>query len=62
MDTPSDETRFAAMLAETGLHVPPSQLPSLLEGYVHLLRMIALVGAPAALEAEPALAFDPDRQ
>ena len=62
MDFPTDEARFAAMLAESGMRVPPEQLPSLLEGYRHLLRLVALLGAPAALEAEPALTFAPDRR
>ena len=62
MDFPSDEARFASMLAESGMQVPPEQLPSLLEGYRHLLRQVALLGAPAALEAEPALIFAPDRR
>jgi hypothetical protein len=62
MDFPTDEARFAAMLAESGMQVPPEQLPSLLEGYRHLLRQVALLSAPAALEAEPALTFAPDRR
>ncbi len=60
MDPPSDEARFAAMLAESGMRVPPDQRPSLSEGYQHMLRLVALVGAPAALDAEPALLFDPE--
>jgi hypothetical protein len=62
MDFSSDEARLAAMLAESGMRVPPEQLPSLLEGYRHLLRLVALLGAPMALEAEPALIFAPDRR
>ena len=62
MDFPADEARLAAMLAESGMRVPPEQLPSLLEGYRHLLRQVALLGAPAALETEPALTFTPDRR
>ncbi len=58
----SDEARFAAMLAESGTRVPPEQLPSLYEGYRHMLRLIALLGAPATLEAEPAVVFAPDQR
>ena len=29
MDAPSDELRFTAMLAESGMDVPPDQLPLL---------------------------------
>ncbi|MBK1662474.1 hypothetical protein [Paracraurococcus ruber] len=62
MDFPPDEVRFAAMLAESGMRVPPEQLPSPLEGYCHMLRLIAALGAPATFEAEPALTFTPDRR
>jgi hypothetical protein len=62
MDFPSDEARLAAMLTESGMRVPPEQLPSLLEGYRHMLRLVAVLGAPATLEAEPALTFAPDRR
>ncbi len=62
MDSPSEEARFAFMLAESGMRVPPEQLPSLYEGYRHMLRLIALLGAPATREAEPALIFSPDRR
>ena len=62
MDSPSDEARFAAVLAESGMPVPPEQLPSLHEGYRHVLRLIGLLGAPAAPEAEPAVVFAPDRR
>ena len=62
MGFPSDEARFAAMLAESGMRVPPEQLPSLLEGYRHMLRLIALLGVPATLEAEPATVFTPDQR
>jgi hypothetical protein len=62
MDSPSDEMRLDAMLAESGMRVPPEQLPSLLEGYRHMLHLIAVLGAPTMLEAEPALTFAPDRR
>ena len=62
MDSPSDEARFAAMLAESGMRVPPEQLPSLYEGHRHVLRLIDLLGAPATLEVEPAVIFAPDRR
>jgi hypothetical protein len=48
---------FAAMLAESGMQVPEEQLPSLFEGYQHMLRLIDLLGRPATLEAEPAVIF-----
>jgi hypothetical protein len=60
MDAPSDESRFTAMLAESGMDVPPDQLPSLFEGYRHLLRLVALLATPLAREAEPAVIFAPD--
>jgi hypothetical protein len=62
MGFPPDEVRLAAMLAESGMRVPAEQLPSLLEGYRHMLRLIAVLGAPATLGAEPALIFAPDRR
>jgi hypothetical protein len=58
MDFPSGEARFAAMLAESGMRMPPEQRPSLFGGQ---RRLTALLGAPARLEAEPALVFAPER-
>jgi hypothetical protein len=52
---------FTAMLAESGMQVPEEQLPSLFEGYQHLLRLIDLLGRPAALDAEPAVIFAPEQ-
>jgi hypothetical protein len=43
------------------MHVPQEQLPSLFEGYQHLLHMIGLLGRPATREAEPAMTFAPER-
>jgi hypothetical protein len=57
MDFPPDEVRFAAMLAESGMPVPPEQRPSLFEGYRHMLRLIALLGSPEEMDAEPAVTF-----
>ena len=57
MDLPPDEVRFAAMLAESGMPVPPEQRPSLLEGYRHMLRQVALLGPPEEMDAEPAVTF-----
>jgi hypothetical protein len=62
MDTPSDEARFAAVLAASAMRVPPEQLPALHEGYRHVLRLVGLLGAPATLDAEPAVVFAPDRR
>ena len=42
--------------------MPPEQLASLFEGYRHMLRQIALIAAPLAFEAEPAVTFTPDAQ
>jgi hypothetical protein len=56
----SDEANFATMLAQSGMQVPSEQLPSLFEGYQHLIRLIALLGAPSTREAEPAVIFTPE--
>jgi hypothetical protein len=37
-------------------------LPSLFEGYQHLLRALALLGTPSTREAEPAVIFTPDQR
>ena len=50
------------MLAQSGMHVPPEQVPSLFEGYQHMIRMVALLGAPSTLEAEPAVIFTTDQR
>ncbi len=60
MDALSNESRFATMLAESGMEVPSDQLSSLFEGYQHLLRLVALLATPLAREAEPAVIFAPD--
>jgi hypothetical protein len=52
---------FTAMLAESGMQVPEEQLPSLFEGYQHMLRLIDLLGRPATLEAGPAVIFVPEQ-
>jgi hypothetical protein len=57
-----DKTNFVAMLTESGMQVPDEQLPSLFEGYQHILRMIELLGRPATLEAEPAVIFAPEQR
>jgi hypothetical protein len=62
MASPPDQTGFAAMLAQSGMHVPQEQLPSLFEGYQHMRRMIDLLGRPATLEAEPAVIFAPEQR
>jgi hypothetical protein len=50
------------MLAQSGMHVPEEQWPSLLEGYRHILRLLDLLGRPATLDAEPAVIFTPGQQ
>lgn len=62
MDSPSDESRFTTILAESGMEVPSDQLSSLFEGYQHLLRLVALLAGPLAREAEPAVIFAPDAE
>jgi hypothetical protein len=62
MASNSDQTSFAAMLAQSEMHVPPEQVPSLFEGYQHMIRMVALLGAPSTLEAEPAVIFTTDQR
>ena len=62
MASSSDQSRFMAVLAESGMQVPPEQLPSLFEGYQHMLRLIALLGASTTREAEPAVIFTPDQR
>jgi hypothetical protein len=52
---------FTVMLAESGMQVPEEQLPSLFEGYRHMVRLIDLLGRPAALEAELAVIFAPEQ-
>ena len=59
MASPSEQSSFTAMLAQSGMHVPQEQLPSLFEGYQHILRLLDLVGRPATLDAEPAVIFIP---
>ena len=53
---------FSAMLAESGMQVPEEQVPSLFEGYQHMLRLIDLLGRPATMEAEPAVIFTPEQR
>lgn len=62
MPSPSVQSRFTAMLEHSGMHVPQEQLPSLFEGYQHMLRVIDLLGRPATLEAEPAVIFTPEQR
>jgi hypothetical protein len=62
MAFPSDQSSFTAMLAHSGMDVPEEQLPSLFEGYQHLLRMIELLGRPTTREAEPATTFAPEQR
>jgi hypothetical protein len=62
MASVSDQSHFAARIAESGMQVPEEQLPSLFEGYQHLLRLMNLLGRPVTLEAEPAVVFAPERQ
>ena len=62
MASPSDQSGFTAMLAQSGMHVPQEQLPSLFEGYQHIRRLIGLLGRPATLEAELAVTFTPEQR
>ncbi len=62
MPSPSVQSSFTAMLEQSGMHVPQEQLPSLFEGYQHMLRLIDLLGRPATLEAEPAVIFTPEQR
>ena len=62
MNSEAERMNFVAMLAQSGMHVPPEQLPSLLEGYQHLLRALPLLGAPSTREAELAVVFTPDQR
>jgi hypothetical protein len=57
-----DESNFAAMLTLSGMPVPQEQLPSLFEGYRHMMRQIDLLGRPTGLEAEPAVIFVAEQQ
>ena len=59
MASPSEQSSFAAMLAQSGMHVPEEQWPSLFEGYQHMMRLLDLLGRPATLDAEPAVIFTP---
>jgi hypothetical protein len=60
--SPSDQSHFAAMLSLSGMDVPQEQLPSLFEGYSHLLQMIGLLDRSAPPEAEPAMTFTPEQR
>ena len=62
MASPSEEPSFAAMLAQSGMHVPEDQWPSLLEGYRHILRLVDVLGRPATRDAEPAVSFTPGQR
>lgn len=62
MASPSDQSSFAAMLAQSEMHVPADQLPSLFEGYQHMIRLVALLGAPSTSDAEPAVIFTTDQR
>ena len=62
MAPPSDQSSFASMLAQSGMQVPPEQLPSLFEGYRHMIRLVALLDAPTMDEAEPAVIFTTDQR
>lgn len=62
MGSPSEQSRFAAILAHSGMHVPEEQWPSLLEGYQHMQRLLDLLARPATLDAEPAVTFAPDQR
>ena len=61
MASAPNQSNFMGMLAESGMQVPEEQLPSLFEGYQHMLRLIDLLGRPATLEAEPAVIFAPEQ-
>jgi hypothetical protein len=62
MASAPNQSNFAAMLAESGMQVPEEQVPSLFEGYQHMLRLIDLLGRPAMMEAEPAVIFAPEQR
>jgi hypothetical protein len=62
MTSPSDQSHFTATLSLNGMDVPQEQLPSLFEGYQHLLHMIGQLGRPAAREGEPAVTFTPEKR
>ena len=62
MSSPFEQSSFTAMLAQSGMHVPQEQWPSLLEGYQHILRLLDLLGRPATLDAEPAVIFTPGQR
>jgi len=62
MASSPDESSFATMLALSGMQVPQDQLPSLLEGYRHMMRQIDLLGRPTTFEAEPAVIFIPEHR
>ena len=50
------------MLRLSGMDVPQEQLPSLFEGFQHLLQMIDLLRRPATREAEPATTFTSEKR
>ena len=62
MTPPPDQSEFTTMLRLSGMDVPQEQLPSLFEGFQHLLQMIDLLGRPATREAEPATTFTSEKR
>lgn len=62
MAPPSDQSSFASMLAQSGMQVPPEQLPSLFEGYQHMIRLVALLDTPSLEGPEPAVIFTTEQR
>jgi hypothetical protein len=62
MASAPNQSKFLTMLAESGMQVPDEQVPSLFEGYQHMLRLIDLLGRPTTMEAEPAVIFTPEQR
>lgn len=62
MDSATDHSTFATMLALSGMKVPQEQMASLFEGYQHMQRLLHLLGRPMTLEAEPAVIFTPEQR
>ena len=55
---PSVDLEFDALMARSGLHVPPQWRAGTLAGYASLRQATALLRQTRPAESEPAAAFD----
>jgi hypothetical protein len=62
MSDRSAEAEFEVLLARTGMQLTPAQKQSVFEGYPHLQALLARIGTPRGIEAEPAVIFVPEAE